>query len=97
MLPPPPLKRIPIILAEAAGQLGNHLSLYALMLQLSISLDVDTYVNDQTYEYLRGFFTEESIRLKSLYHEFCNYDKIQWTFYYKHIRLGPMHGICKKK
>lgn len=83
--PPKPDEKS-IIFSEAFGRLGNNLLLYAVMYQLQISLGVTAYVNDECLIYLRKFFTNESIMLKSVQATYCNYDQIQWIFYYKHIR-----------
>lgn len=36
-----------IFFTEAFGRLGNNLLVYGLMLQMRISLNVDTYINDE--------------------------------------------------
>lgn len=66
--------------------LGNHLLMYAIMYQLHITLGLPAYINDECVSYLSKFFTKESIKLPSIHRTFCNYDQIQWIFYYKHIR-----------
>eukprot|EP00095_Tigriopus_kingsejongensis_P007591 maker-scaffold417_size177606-snap-gene-0.45 protein:Tk07591 transcript:maker-scaffold417_size177606-snap-gene-0.45-mRNA-1 annotation:"galactoside 2-alpha-l-fucosyltransferase 2" len=75
-----------IVFSEAFGRLGNNLLLYAAMYQLQVSVGLEAYVNDECLMYLRKFFTKESIKLKSIQETYCNYDEIQWVFYYKHIR-----------
>jgi len=66
--------------------LGNHLMLYTLLLQLKITLDVDVYVNDDCLGHLTAIFNPDSIKLKSIQREFCNYDQIDFEFYSKHIQ-----------
>ena len=83
--PPKPDEKS-VFFSEAAGRLGNNLLMYAVMIQLQITLNVDAYINDEAITYLRRFFTKESILLKSFQETFCNYNDIPWTLYLKHIR-----------
>jgi len=72
--------------SEADGRLGNNLMLYQLMLQLSISLDVDAYINDECYNFLSKIFDTKSIKLRSIQKAYCNYDQIKFQFYSEHIQ-----------
>ena len=56
------------------------------MYQLNVTLGIQAYINDECWAYLTAFFTEDSIKIPSIQRTFCNYDKIEWIFYYKHIR-----------
>lgn len=75
-----------IFFSFASGRFGNQLTVYALMLQLQVSLDVDTYVPEECLFYLRKFFTKESIRLRSLEETFCDPESIEWDAYSEHVR-----------
>lgn len=76
-----------IMFANATGRLGNQLTLYSLMLQLAISLDVDTYVTDNCITNLSKFFTQESLALKSFEATFCERPQdIDWENYNQFIR-----------
>lgn len=50
------------------------------------STGMDTYVNDECFNRLATFFEPESIAVKSFQQKYCNYNKLTWIFYYKHIR-----------
>lgn len=74
-----------VIYSESWGRLGNCMLLYALMLQLKISLDVDTFISDDCIDLMKRYFTEDSVLVRSL-SEVCDADKIVWERYGKHIR-----------
>ena len=60
--------------------------LYALMYQLQTSLNVRSFVTRECLDFMKMVFTEESVTLKSIEDEFCDYEKIQWSYYKEHIK-----------
>ena len=65
-----------IVFSEASGRLGNNLLVYAMLLQVGITLGLDAYINDECLQHLQRFFKPESIKLKSLQQTYCNYNKV---------------------
>lgn len=78
---------------RAAGRLGNHLIVYALLMYAKVALGAEAYIEADTKEFLLKVFTEESVRLPVFSETFCNWrDGMLWEVY-----EGPMGDLLVKE